>query len=152
MTIGERIKQARLKAECTQQQLADMIGVAKSTVTGYEKGTREPDSLKINAIAKALNVSGDYLLGTEYDWLPSAEAMKIAHKFDKLDPYGQGLVKMVVDYELERVMPQETQAQQTTGEIFDAISSYQSAAAIARQRANEADHDSAEGNKAEIHA
>ena len=65
--IGERIKHARLKAECTQQQLADMIGVAKSTVTGYEKGTREPDSLKINAIAKALNVSGDYLLGTEYD-------------------------------------------------------------------------------------
>lgn len=116
--IGERIKHARLKAECTQQQLADMIGVAKSTVTGYEKGTREPDSLKINAIAKALNVSGDYLLGTEYDWLLSAEAMKIAHKFDKLDPPGQGLVKMVIDYELERAHPEDAPAMQTARDVL----------------------------------
>lgn len=116
--IGERIKQARLKAECTQQQLADMIGVAKSTVTGYEEGTREPDSLKINAIAKALNVSGDYLLGTEYDWLPSAEAMKIAHKFDKLDLHGQGLVKMVIDYELGRAHPEDAPAQQTARDVL----------------------------------
>lgn len=105
MTIGERIKKARLEKGYTQSQLAEMIGVAKNTITGYETGTREPDAIKINAIAKALNVSGDYLLGTEYNWLPSSEAMKIAHKYDRLDSAGRGLVKMVVDYELERVQP-----------------------------------------------
>lgn len=109
--IGERIKKARLEKGYTQLQLAEMIGVAKNTITGYETGTREPDSNRITAIAKALSVSGDYILGTEYDWLPSAEAMKIAHKFDKLDSHGQGLVKTIVDYELGRVMPQETQGQ-----------------------------------------
>lgn len=103
MTIGERIKKARLGKGYTQSQLAEMIGVAKNTITGYETGTREPDAIKINAIAKALNVSGDYLLGTEYNWLPSSEAMKIAHKYDRLDSAGRGLVKMVVDYELERI-------------------------------------------------
>ena len=74
--------------------------------------------MKINAIAKALNVSGDYLLGTEYDWLLSAEAMKIAHKFDKLDPPGQGLVKMVIDYELERAHPEDAPAMQTARDVL----------------------------------
>lgn len=106
MTIGQRIKDARTNAKYTQQQLADMIGVAKSTVTGYEKGIREPDSIKINAIAKALNVSGDYILGTEYDWLPTPEAMKIARKFDCLDDRGRGIVKAVVEYELAQVAPE----------------------------------------------
>lgn len=114
MTIGQRIKDARTNAKYTQQQLADMIGVAKSTVTGYEKGIREPDSIKINAIAKALNVSGDYLLGTEYDWLPTPEAMKIARKFDCLDDRGKGVVKTVVEYELAQVAPEHGHAHART--------------------------------------
>ena len=114
MTIGQRIKDARTNAKYTQQQLADMIGVAKSTVTGYEKGIRESDSIKINAIAKALNVSGDYLLGTEYDWLPTPEAMKIARKFDCLDDRGKGVVKTVVEYELAQVAPEHGHAHART--------------------------------------
>lgn len=67
MSIGERIKEARLKNGLTQEQLAALIGVAKSTLTGYEKGNREPDALKINALSKALGVSGDYLLDTGFN-------------------------------------------------------------------------------------
>ena len=118
MTVGERIKKARLEKGYTQLQLAEMIGVAKNTITGYETGTREPDSNRITAIAKALSVSGDYILGTEYDWLPSAEAMKIAHKFGKLDLHGQGLVKMVIDYELGRAHPEDAPAQQTARDVL----------------------------------
>lgn len=103
MTIGQRIKEARIHAKYTQQELADMIGVAKSTVTGYEKGLREPDSMKINAIAKALNVSGDYILGTEYDWLPSADAMKVAKRYDNLDDDGRELVNVVIEHEEKRI-------------------------------------------------
>lgn len=64
MNFGERLKTARLNAGYTQEQLANKIGVAKSTLTGYEKGNREPDVFKIKALAAALNVTGDYLLGT----------------------------------------------------------------------------------------
>lgn len=101
--IGERIKKARLEKGYTQLQLAEMIGVAKNTITGYETGTREPDSSRITAIANALNVSGDYIIGTEYDWLPSSAAMKIAAKYDKLDQHGRELINWVVDHEIRRV-------------------------------------------------
>lgn len=103
MTVGERIKKARLEKGYTQLQLAEMIGVAKNTITGYETGTREPDSSRITAIANALNVSGDYIIGTEYDWLPSSAAMKIAAKYDKLDQHGRELIDLVVDHEIRIV-------------------------------------------------
>lgn len=65
MSFGDRIKKARQGKGLTQEQLAKMIGVAKSTLTGYEKGNREPDVFKIKALSAALDITGDYLLGTK---------------------------------------------------------------------------------------
>lgn len=66
MSIGEQIKKARQNKGYTQQELADMLGVAKNTVTGYERGNRAPDALKIKAIAKALGVTGNWLMECEH--------------------------------------------------------------------------------------
>lgn len=65
MTFGERLKEARISRGLTQDQLAQQIGVAKSTLTGYEKGNREPDLFKIKKILEVLNVDSDYLLGID---------------------------------------------------------------------------------------
>ena len=65
MTFGERLKFFRENKQLTQEQLAEMIGVAKSTITGYEKNNREPDVLKIKKLAYALDITGDDLLGIE---------------------------------------------------------------------------------------
>lgn len=87
-----------------------MIGVAKSTVTGYEKGNREPDAMKINAIAKALGVTGDYLLATEYveKEVLSREAMAVAKQYDKLSRDSQEFILMVINHEMQRSKPVET--------------------------------------------
>lgn len=107
MSIGEQIKKARQDKGYTQQELADMLGVAKNTVTGYERGNRAPDALKIKAIAKALGVTGNWLMECEYtDEVPpvvSDEALILARKYDALDLPGQSLVRLVVDHETERV-------------------------------------------------
>lgn len=66
MSFGERLRLARKAMGLTQEQLAVQIGVAKSTLTGYEKGNREPDVEKIKALANALGISGDELLGTDF--------------------------------------------------------------------------------------
>ena len=42
VSIGKRIKISRQARGYTQQELADMIGVAKNTITGYEKETENP--------------------------------------------------------------------------------------------------------------
>lgn len=71
MTFGERLKQFREARGLTQEQLAIAIGVAKTTVTGYERGNREPDVAKIKKLAAALGVSGDELLGTGQEKKPT---------------------------------------------------------------------------------
>lgn len=63
MTFGDKLREARLQKGLTQEQLAQQIGVAKSTLTGYEKGNREPDVFKIKRILEILEVDSDYLLG-----------------------------------------------------------------------------------------
>jgi transcriptional regulator with XRE-family HTH domain len=61
----EILKEARINAGLTQSQLAEKIGVAKSTYCNWELGTREPNILKIKALAKLFGVSVDYLVGFE---------------------------------------------------------------------------------------
>ena len=60
------LKKCRTDKGISQKDLAAMIGVAPSTYSQYESGVREPDVMKIKKIAKALKVTGDYLLfGTD---------------------------------------------------------------------------------------
>lgn len=106
MSLSERIKSARKNANLTQQALADLIGVAKSTIAGYEKGDREPDALKLKLIAKHTGVTGGYLLEID-DNAPkkptlSAEATKLAHIYDSLDSHSQRIVYTVAMMESER--------------------------------------------------
>ena len=42
MIVGERIKEARLTKNMSQQELGDKMGVTKVSISGYEKGTRTP--------------------------------------------------------------------------------------------------------------
>lgn len=53
----------RWGSDITQGQLAKELGVSRSTVVGYENGTRYPDYKTLKKIAEYFGVSGDYLLG-----------------------------------------------------------------------------------------
>lgn len=59
--VGKRIKNLRQEKKMSQQELADAINVACSTVSMYEKGERIPrDQIKL-AIANLFGVTVDYL-------------------------------------------------------------------------------------------
>ena len=60
----------------TQKDVADNIGVAKSTYSLYESGNREPNVQTIKKLADLLNVSADDLLGL------NQEPTTIAAHFD----------------------------------------------------------------------
>ena len=64
MSLHERIKEARLRRGITQEQLGALIGVAKTTITGYEKN-REPTAAKVGEIADALGVDVNFLFQDE---------------------------------------------------------------------------------------
>ena len=64
MEFYDELKAARIKAGLTQQQIADEIGITKSTYCGYETAKRNPDPQRIKQLAKVLHISADTLLDT----------------------------------------------------------------------------------------
>lgn len=114
-TLPERIRELRKAAGLTQQQLGDVLGVAKNTVSQYESGRNEPnDSIKI-ALANHFNVSLDYLLGNTdrpgFDSkTPSTFASSITkdgitaiHQYSALSPRNkklvEGYIQMLTEWE-----------------------------------------------------
>ena len=59
--MGVRIKLLRMNKGMTQQELADELGVKRSTIGMYEQGQREPDMETIDAIADVFNVPSGYV-------------------------------------------------------------------------------------------
>ncbi len=66
MSFGDRLRKARESRGYTQQQIADRIGIDKSTYCGYETEKRQPDVKKIKQLSRILGVSGDDLLETGF--------------------------------------------------------------------------------------
>lgn len=84
--FNNRLREARQNVGMTQEQLAVQIGVAKSTVAGYEKGNSEPDMEKIERIMNVLNVDANFL------WQDEMQRNGAAHFV--LSQKETGLIKM----------------------------------------------------------
>ena len=62
-TFKDMLKYLRNRDHLSQSELADKLGVAKSTISMYEVGKREPDFETLEAIADLFNVDMNFLLG-----------------------------------------------------------------------------------------
>ncbi len=107
MAFKDRLKQARIAKGITQEQLGQEIGVAKSTITGYEKGNSEPDMAKMEKIMLFLGVDANYLLQDEMhqshkDILHPSETDHIK-KYRTLDGHGKEVVDSVLNIEYQRM-------------------------------------------------
>ena len=56
MTTGEKIKVARKKANMTQAQLAEKLGIPYQSIGQWERDIRKPKKDTLESIAKALNI------------------------------------------------------------------------------------------------
>lgn len=63
----EHLRKLRRGHELTQQQMADMLGVQRSTYTKYETGGILPNALILQKLSEFFSVSVDYLLGNTDD-------------------------------------------------------------------------------------
>lgn len=57
MAIADNIKRLRLKRDWTQEHLADLVGVTRSTVTQWETGWSQPRMGAVEKLAAAFGVS-----------------------------------------------------------------------------------------------
>lgn len=60
-TLGSRLKKLRIEKKLSQQKLADMIKVSKTSIIYWEKDENIPKHDSLKALEKALNTSTDYL-------------------------------------------------------------------------------------------
>lgn len=97
ISIGERITQLRKAKNWSQNELAKEIGSSRVIVGKYERGDNSPSVEVIVKLAKAFDVSVDYLLGEgmnatydkemvsrldEVESLPQDEKQRILHYMD----------------------------------------------------------------------
>ncbi|WP_245851123.1 helix-turn-helix domain-containing protein [Paenibacillus herberti] len=63
--IGSQLRKQRQLLGWTQRQLANRLGLAKSTVSQYENDINEPDYAMLLQLCHLFGVSTDYLLGLD---------------------------------------------------------------------------------------
>ena len=75
MIISEKIMSLRKQYGWSQEELADLVGVSRQSVSKWESAASMPDIQKIIKLSEVFGVSVDYLLKDEMD-LP--ESSKVA--------------------------------------------------------------------------
>lgn len=70
---GTELQILRKKKNMIQQQLAEAVGVSKTTVVDWEKGRYFPEGENLTKLAGVLEVSSSYLLGETDDPAPAKD-------------------------------------------------------------------------------
>lgn len=60
--FGKKLREVRLKKKLSQGDVAKILGVHRTYISGLERGRRNPSLLTVQKIAKALEVSVDELI------------------------------------------------------------------------------------------
>lgn len=89
----------------TQVELAEGTGISKSAINSYCTGARYPGPVKLQTIARYLNVPETSLTGlAPGEPTPNdQEAYLVMRQYQMLDAHGQAVVKAVLALELGRV-------------------------------------------------
>ena len=60
--FSKRIKEVRLKKKLSQGDVAKILGVHRSYISGLGRGMRNPSLLTVQKVAKALGVTAEKLI------------------------------------------------------------------------------------------
>ena len=91
MNLGEKILAARKKAGLSQTDLADLVGVSRQSVSKWETGESSPEAGNLLPVARALNVTTDWLLSE--DELPAPVQDTAPDWVDRLPKNISALIK-----------------------------------------------------------
>ncbi len=74
--FGNRLLAARENRKLSQTELASKAGLQPAAIGHFERNRRKPSFANVRALAKALNVSADYLLGRASDMQGATTAFR----------------------------------------------------------------------------
>ncbi|QHW34445.1 helix-turn-helix transcriptional regulator [Paenibacillus rhizovicinus] len=88
MTMGDRLRELRLRKNISQEEVARQIGITRSAYSHYEINNRQPVYETLKKLAVLFNVSLDYIIGGEPvkpDTPVSPEAIEIIKILNGMD-------------------------------------------------------------------
>ncbi len=87
-TLADRLRTIRQEHRLTQQELANVLGMDRTTYTYYESGKTAPSAANLVKLAKIYNVTVGYLLGVE-DNHPERIRSALVKLSSSVDPISQ---------------------------------------------------------------
>lgn len=88
MTMGDRLRELRLRKNISQEEVARQIGITRSAYSHYEINNRQPVYETLKKLALLFNVSLDYIIGGEQvkpDTPVTPEAIEIIKILNGMD-------------------------------------------------------------------
>lgn len=91
--VGFIIRELRREMGCTQNKLAEVLGVTQDSISLWENDKRMPDTPYVIMMAKFFDVTTDYLLGLSGDYKRVAVGADYTQEFIK-----QEEIQLIYDY------------------------------------------------------
>jgi transcriptional regulator with XRE-family HTH domain len=92
----ERLAKERDKLGLSQAELAKRLGMARTTYSGYENGSREPDLKTLNKLAEFFGVNLNWLV-TGNEATLDEDDEKLIDNFSKLSGKDQTYILELID-------------------------------------------------------
>ena len=84
MTLGEKIARQRKELNYTQEQLADILGVSRQSISKWESNIAYPETDKLIELGKLFDCSMDYLLKEEVTEKSGAQTSDFTEKIKEI--------------------------------------------------------------------
>ena len=84
MTLGEKIARQRKELNYTQEQLADILGVSRQSISKWESDIAYPETDKLIELCKLFDCSMDYLLKEETTEKDGVQTLGFTEKVEEI--------------------------------------------------------------------
>ena len=84
MTLGEKLSKLRKEYNYTQEQLADVLGVSRQSISKWESDIAYPETDKLIELGKLFDCSMDYLLKEDVIEKNGAQASGFTEKVEEI--------------------------------------------------------------------
>lgn len=98
MSFGNILKQLRSEFGINQNELANRIGISRSSIAMYETNQRLPDYETIVSLSNFFNVSSDFLLELQIDNNNSNTLYYLDNKAKQLSSEDLNFLNNVIDF------------------------------------------------------
>ena len=107
MSIGSRIKEARMALNYTQSELAEALEITTGAVANYENEVSIPKPEILYKLMNVLKCDANYLYQDMYnsknnDFIITSNEQSLIKKYRSLDGYGRKAINNLLDIEYER--------------------------------------------------